>query len=175
MIQNNSNGVRANSSQEFLTQNFSDFADLRIGQHVKIIGKFNPAMGFVAVEITLEPQLGDAEIMCAIGKVDLERRRMAVFDREIPLLHTHEVKDLDHRLVDLAELKSGQMVKLKGVYVERQGFLLKKIRMKETMEFNIEELRGVIDKIDPMSRHLWVNGFSVVATDKTIFVPEHAS
>jgi len=175
MIQNNSNGVRANSSQEPLRPPFSDFADLRIGQYVKIIGKYKQAAGFLAVEIMLEPQLGDAEIMCAIGKVDLERRHMAVFDREIPLLHIHEVKDLDHRLVDMAELKSGQMVKLKGAYAEPQGFHLKKIRMKETMEFNIEELRGVIDKIDPVGRQLWVNGFSVAATDKTIFVPEHAS
>jgi len=175
MFQRDTNGIFTSSNQEFLTQNFSDFADLRTGQYVKIIGKFDPAMGFVAVEIMLEPELGDAEIMCAIGTVDLGRRRLAVFGREVPLLAIREIKDLDHRIVDVAELKPGQMVKLKGAYGERQGFIPKKIRMKETLEFNIEELRGVIDKIDPLSRHLWVNGFAVAATDKTIFVPEHAS
>jgi hypothetical protein len=175
MIQNHGNGFGADSDREFLTPPFSGFADLRVGQYVKIIGKHKPAAGFLAVEVMLEPELGDAEIMCAVGKVDLERRCMGVFDQEIPLLHVHEVKALDHRVVSVAELKPGQMVKLKGAYAERQGFLLKKIRMKEAMEFNIEELRGVIDKLDPASRRCWVNGFPIVATDKTIFVAEQAS
>jgi len=143
------------------------FEDLRVGQYVIVNGKSRAMEGFLAVEIAIEPERDDAELQSAIEHVDLQRRRIVIFDQEVDIDEASEIKDRDHHRVDLAALQPGQMVKLKGTYSASGGFAPKKIRMKETMGFNIEELRGVINRIDRNKRALEVNGITVLMNDKT--------
>jgi len=143
------------------------FASLRVGQFVKIAGKYRDREGFLAVEITCEPSLEDAKIEGLIQHVDLDRKRLSIFGQELPIDEEIEIKDVENNRVSLSALQSGKMVKLKGVYAESKLFAPVKILMKPTLEFNIEELQGAINKIDLENKTLEVNGIRTVVNAKT--------
>jgi len=143
------------------------FSGLKAGQFVKISGKFRDGVGFVAVEITLEPAIDDGEIECVIQSVDRRRKMLRVCDREIFIPDGIEMKDEEGEVVNSIALKSGDMIKLKGVFTEA-GFAPRKIKLRPAREFNIEQLQGVIARLDHERRTMLVNGIKVLTTAKTV-------
>ena len=145
-----------------------EFDDLQVGQALKISGKFREGVGFLAVEILLEPAIEDDEIAAPLQGVDLQRQSVRLFNCDISLPAGMEIKDLKGNRVALNALTPGVMVKLKGAYDEAAGFVPQKIKIRETLEFNIEELQGAIDKIDRTRKRLQVNGIPVVVNANTV-------
>jgi len=151
-----------------------DFNALKSGDFVKICGKFRGAAGFVAVEITREPAGDDGEIECAIQEVDRRRKILRVCDQEIFIPDGIEMKDEDGEAVNSMALKAGDMIKLKGVFMNGD-FVPRKIKLRPAKEFNIEQLQGVIERLDDERQTFSVNGINVLATAKTVIEPGDAS
>ncbi len=149
---------------------FIDFAELQEGQYVKIAGKFFPDTGFLAVEIVVEPVQGDDKIEAVLQKVDLQRNRIQVLNQELSLETVGWIQNTDNEPEKTAMLSPGTLVKIKGRYDEKQGFIPEKMKLKETLEFNIEELQGRILWVDREKRRLVVNGIPIVANGKTILL-----
>ncbi len=142
------------------------FNDLQIGEHVKVSGKFREREGFLAVEISPEAPGAEAEFSCGVQSVAGGCLRVLGFQITAP--HDLEIKDLDGNRLALSDLKPGTMLKLKGVYDEARGFTLQKLKLRETLEFNIDELQGVIAKIDHEKETLLINGVLVWTNAKTV-------
>jgi len=151
-----------------------DFAELKVGHFVKICGKFRHAAGFVAVEITLEPVSDDGEIECVIQEVDRRRKTLHVCDQEILIPDGIEMKDEDGEVVNSMALQSGDMIKLKGIFTA-DGFVPRKIKLRPAKEFNVEQVQGVIDRLDYERRTMAVNGINVLVTAKTVIEPGDSS
>ncbi len=149
---------------------FIDFAELQEGQYVKIAGKFFPDTGFLAVEIVVEPVQGDDKIEAVLQKVDLQRNRIQVLNQELSLETVGWIQNTDNESEKTAMLSPGTLVKIKGRYDEKQGFIPEKMKLKETLEFNIEELQGRVLWVDREKRRLVVNGIPIVANGKTILL-----
>ncbi len=149
---------------------FIDFAELQEGQYVKIAGKFFPDTGFLAVEIVVEPVQGDDKIEAVLQKVDSQRNRIQVLNQELSLETVGWIQNTDNEPEKTAMLSPGTLVKIKGRYDEKQGFIPEKMKLKETLEFNIEELQGRILWVDREKRRLVVNGIPIVANGKTILL-----
>jgi hypothetical protein len=144
------------------------FDELHAGQYLKISGKLRRGRLFLAVEISCEPPTDEARLEGPIQSVDLHNQSLRIFSQDIRLQEGTDINDLEQRRVDLSALKPGQMVKLKGAFSRSKGFVPKKIKMKETLDFNIEELQGVVDAIDCEKKTVEVNGVKILVTDKTI-------
>ena len=139
---------------------------LHVGQAVSITGKFLPGEGFLAVEIS--PGDTEAEIMCPIHTFDAQRNLLRVFDQTSALSPQVELKGLNGDLAGWAALQAGSMIKLKGKFEPAQGFLPEKIKLRETREFNIEEMQGVISRIELEARRIHVNGIPILINEQTI-------
>ncbi len=149
-------------------QQRNGFSDLRVGQQVKISGQHRDRRGFLAVEITCEPAADEgAKLEGLIQQVDPARQYLHIFGQKLLVHDGVEIKDLDSKRLSASALQPGDMVKLKGVYHEREGFVLRKITLGEKMDFNIEEIEGVIGKISPENKTLTVNGVTILITPKT--------
>lgn len=144
-----------------------NFSELKVGHFVKICGKFRPPVGFIAVEIALEPVNDDGEIECMIQDVDRRRKTLHVCDQEIFIPDGIEMKDEDGEFVDSMALKSGDMIKLKGVFATG-GFVPRKIKLRPAKEFNIEQVQGVIAHLDYERQTMSINGINVLVTAKTV-------
>lgn len=147
--------------------NLINLNELKTGDFVKICGKFRNAIGFLAVEITLETIGDEGEIECIIQEVDRRRKLLRVCDRDIFIPDGIEMKDEDGEAVNSMALKSGDMIKLKGVFATG-GFLPRKIKLRPAKEFNIEQVQGTIDRIDYDRQSLMINGINVLVTAKTV-------
>lgn len=139
---------------------------LHQGQAVSITGKYLAGEGFLAVEIS--PGDTEAEIMCPIHTFDAQRGLLRVFDQTFALSPQVEIKSLDGDPAEQGVLQAGRMIKLKGKYEPEQGFLPEKIKLRETREFNIEEMQGVISRIEPEARRIYVNGIPILIDERTI-------
>lgn len=146
---------------------------LHVGQAVSITGKYLPGEGFLAVEIS--PGEAEAEIMCPIHTFDAQRNLLRVFDQTYVLSPHVEVKGLDGDPTGWAALQAGRMIKLKGKFEPEQGFLPEKIKLRDTREFNIEEMQGVISRIEPETRRLHVNGIPILINERTILEEANGS
>lgn len=151
-----------------------NFAELKAGDFVKICGKFRGAAGFIAVEITLEPFSSDGEIECLIQEVDRRRKVLRVCGREVFIPDGIEMKDEDGETVNSMALKAGDMIKLKGVFTAG-SFVPRKIKLRPAKEFNIEQLQGVVDRLDYERQTLAVNGVNVLVTARTVIEPGDGS
>jgi hypothetical protein len=145
---------------------FIGFNDLKVGQRVKVKGKPAEDGAFTALEISVKAPADQAEIEGLIQNLDHQKNTLRIFNREIALPGNIEVKTLQPG-AGLKGLKVGDVVKLKGKYSEAKGFVPEKIKLKETMGFNVEELQGDINKIDQEKKTLNVVGFTVVVNEKT--------
>ena len=143
------------------------FNELKSGHFVKICGKFRHTAGFIAVEITLESVYDDGEIECIIQEVDRRRKTLHVCDQEVFIPDGIEMKDEDGELVNSMGLKSGDMIKLKGVFTAG-GFVPRKIKLRPAKEFNIEQVQGVIAQLDYERQTMSINGIHVLVTAKTV-------
>lgn len=142
------------------------FHDLRPGQYIKVSGKFRGPAGFLAVEISPEMPGEEAEMTGVLQNVN--GRSVRVFDCDFTVPGELEIKDLDGKTLSPADLPVGGMLKLKGKYEPGRGFEPKKLKLRETREFNIDEMQGVIAKIDPQKRTLEVNGITIWTNEKTV-------
>lgn len=148
-----------------------NFTDLQAGHNVKITGKFREGAGFLAVEISLEPALKDSEIECPIQSVDRRRKVLRLCDQEILIADGLEIKDEEGASLNAVALEAGDMIKLKGGHTPATGFVPKKIKLRETREFYIEQVQGVIAKIDHERKIFWVNGIKILVSPKTVIEP----
>ncbi len=139
---------------------------LQVGQAVSLTGKYLVGEGFLAVEIS--PGETEAEITCPIHAFDAQHRLLRVFDYAFTLSPQVEVKNLEGDPAGLAALQAGRMVKLKGRFEPAQGFLPEKIKLRDTREFNIEEMQGVITHIERDAQRIVINGIPVLINDRTI-------
>ncbi len=139
---------------------------LRVGQAVSLTGKYLRGEGFLAVEIS--PGEAEAEITAPIHAFDAERCLLRVFEHALPLPQHLEVKGLDGEPSGFAALHAGRMIKLKGAFEPARGFVPEKIKLRETREFNIEEMQGVITQIERDAQRIYINGVSVLINERTI-------
>jgi len=142
--------------------------DLKVGQRVKVKGKPEEGNRFVALEVSQKVPKDQAEIEGVLQAIDAAHNSVRILNREFTLPGDLNIQDLQQQRIALGELKSGELVKLKGKYSPSTGLAAEKLKMKETMGFMVEELQGIIDKIDSTEKTLSVVGFTVVVNDKTI-------
>jgi lipopolysaccharide biosynthesis protein len=135
--------------------------DLKVGQRLKVKGRSGEDGVFVALEIIVKAPAAEAVIKGLIQRIDHQKNTLRLFNRDFVLG--------DSRLKDLREvgLKAGDMVILRGKYLASKGFVLEKIKMKETTGFDLEELQGDINKIDQEKKTVELVGFTVVVNEKT--------
>jgi len=142
--------------------------DLKVGQRVKVKGKPGEGNKFVALEISQKAPKDQAEIEGVLQAIDPGNNSVRILNHEFCLPADLNIQDLQRNSITLGDLKSGELVKLKGKYSQADGLASEKLKMKETMGFMVEELQGTIDKIDPAGKRLDVVGFTVVVNDKTV-------
>ena len=142
--------------------------ELQVGQMLKVSGKFREGKGFLGVKITLELPNEEATLEGLVQNIDLQRRTLRLFDQDIALRNGVEVRDLELGSLGLGDLQVGQMVKVKGCYDDAKGFVPRKVKRGYTMEFNIEEIHGLINKLDVQKRTLEVNGITAVVASNAI-------
>ena len=145
---------------------FHGFEELKVGQRLKVKGTPGAEGGsFNALEIAAKENKDQAEIEGLIQNVDCAGRTLRVVNIDFDVPQGTVIKDVSKREIDLENLKEGDVVKVKGHY--DSGFVTEKVKMKESMGFNIEEIQGSVDSIDPESRTLEMIGIKVVLTEKT--------
>jgi hypothetical protein len=121
----------------------------------------------VAWEISIKNPDDQAKIEGVIQRLDHHKNTLRIFNRDFALPGDIQVKGLQHNLIGLKELKTGDVVKLKGKYSASNGLLPEKIILKETMGFNVDELHGTIGEIHRAQKTLELAGFKVVVNEKT--------
>jgi hypothetical protein len=145
-----------------------EFDHLRAGQTVKISGKFRDGAGFLAVEIALAPLPAEAEIEGLVQQLEPARKQLRICGQTVLLPDEVEIKDADGNRIKLPAVKPGVMIKLKGAYAAQTGIIAKKIKLKETLEFNIEQVQGEIAKINRAQKTFQVNGITILAAANTV-------
>ncbi len=148
---------------------FKHFNDLKEGQFLKISGIYRRNQGFLAVEIVLEPDEHSPKVEGQIEWIDASRRCLRILGQDICLDPDVEIRDNDHQPVRFEDLKPGDMVKIKGAYHDQQGFKPKSIKLKKTLEFNIEELQGKVKSIHEREKRVNINDVGILIQDFTIF------
>ncbi len=146
------------------------FSNLKIGQRVKVKGKPANDGGFEAMEVEIKPPDEAAALEGKIQNLDAQKSVLRLMNRDFVVSGGVEIKNAQRQSINLATLRVGDIVKLKGTYSAANGFMPAKVKMQEPKGFGIEELQGNIDKIDADRKTLDILGFSVVATDKTEIV-----
>lgn len=143
------------------------FNNLKMGQRVKVKGKPAEGNNFSALEISIKPGDDEAALEGKIQSLDAEKNTVRLMNRDFALTNGVEIKNVQRQAITLKNLKMGDIIKLKGPYAEPNGFTPSKAKMQEPKGFNIEELQGKIDKIDPEKNALEILGFTVLVNDKT--------
>jgi len=143
------------------------FNSLKVGQRVKVKGKPAEGDNFSALEVSIKPGDDEAALEGKIQSLDLGKNTLRLMNRDFALNGSVEIKNVQRQPITLKNLKAGDIVKLKGSYSAAKGFSPVKAKMQEPKGFNIEELQGKIDKIDPEKKNLGLLGFTVMINDKT--------
>jgi len=128
---------------------YHGFDELKVGQRLKVKGTPGPDGGtFSALEIAAKEQKDQSEIEGLIQRVDCAGRTLRVVNMNFDIPAGTVIKDVTKMEIGLENLKEGDVVKVKGRYDPNTSFVTEKVKMKESMGFNIEELQGNIDAID---------------------------
>ena len=147
---------------------YHGFEELKVGQRLKVKGTPGSDSGsFSALEIAAKEQKDQAEIEGLVQRVDCDGRTLRVLNMDFEVPHGTVIKDVSKREIDLENLNEGDVVKVKGQYGPNTSFVTEKVKMKESMGFNIEELQGNIDAIDADSHTIHMVGMKVIVTEKT--------
>jgi hypothetical protein len=146
---------------------FFGFNDLKVGQMLKVKGKPDESGKFAAMEISVKETVEDAAIEGRLQSIDHPKNKLRLFNHEISVPDGVEFKGLQDKSLGLKGLKVGEVVKLKGKYSATTGFNPDKIKIKEAMDYNVDELQGVVDEIDYAANTLEMVGFTVMATPRT--------
>jgi len=149
---------------QMIDSNFG-LGGLKVGKRVKVKGSPNEDGTFQAIEINLKTDtkasVDEISIEGLIQSIDHEKKTLRLLNREVTLPDGIEVKDSQSNTIDLKDLKAGDTAKLKGKYSEDAGFMPEKIKKKEIKGFNIEELQGIINKIDSEKKTFELAGITV--------------
>ena len=143
------------------------FENLREGQSIKVEGKYCKNGKVIAVEINLRPPENNDVIIGMIEKVDRQNQRLRIFGNDFFLKNGIEIRDLNYNRTGIDALDSQAMVKLKGKYTAFEGFVTEKLKLQETLAFNIDKLKGKIEKIDREAGTLKINGITISVNDQT--------
>ena len=143
------------------------FHDLAVGHRVKVKGKLAADGAFAALQISLRPPHHHASIEGMIQQIDHQNFSLRVLNREIGVPENVVVKDAGQQRCEFNNLRVEDVVKIKGIYTDREGLVPMKIKVQETMGFHIDELQGAIDQIDHERRALQLAGFTVAVTERT--------
>ena len=147
---------------------FHGFEELKVGQRLKVKGTPGSDGGtFAALEIAAKEQKDQAEIEGLVQSVDSAGRTLRVVNMSFDIPAGTVIKDVSKMEIELGNIKEGDVVKVKGHYDPSTRFVTEKVKMKESMGFNIEELQGNIDAIDPDSHTIEMIGVKVIVTEKT--------
>lgn len=147
---------------------YRGFGELKVGQRLKVKG--TPAAdgkSFTALEIALKEQKDQAEIEGLVQGVDPSTSTLRIANMDIVIPTDAVVKNTSKMEIDLGDLREGDVVKVKGPYHASSKFVPEKVKMKESMGFNIEELQGTIDQVDEATHTFAMIGVQVVVTEKT--------
>jgi ADP-heptose:LPS heptosyltransferase/glycosyltransferase involved in cell wall biosynthesis len=144
------------------------FNDLKAGQSLKVKGKLGEDGVFEALKIRMKAPADEAEIEGLVQSVDHQKNTLRLFNRNFALPDDIAVKDSQHNITALKDLKVGNRVQLKGKYSESKGFVPEKIKVQETTSLGIAELQGNINKIGQEKKTFEVVGFTVVVNEDTI-------
>jgi len=147
---------------------FHGFNELTVGQRLKVKGTPGPdGASFSALEIAAKEQKDQAEVEGLVQAIDSAARMLRVVNMDFDIPVGTVIKDVSKMEIDLDRLKEGDVVKVKGHYDPSTSFVTEKVKVKESMGFNIEELQGNIDAIDPDSHTIDMIGVKVIVTEKT--------
>ncbi len=150
---------------------FIEFESLQPNQYVKISGKYMPEKAcFLAVEVVVEPADGEDKYEALLQEVQPDTRVVKLLGQTITLPNHLKIQDLNDSEVGIEHLKAGTMVKIKGHYRPDSGFKADKVKVKETLEFNIEELQGRVQRVDGENKQLYVNGVPIKINHKSILL-----
>ena len=149
---------------------FLTFADFNEGQYIKVSGKYFEDRGFLAVEAILQPAKGSIKIESLLRDVDLHARTFRILNQEFALTCLEQIRDLENNSISSESLSAGTLVKLKGKHSAANGFMPQYLKIKETLEFNVEEVEGKIDRVDPENKTIFVNSVPIVFNEKSIIV-----
>ncbi|GEM_PF-5212839 len=145
---------------------------LQVGKRVKVKGSLSDDGTFQAIEINLEADtkasVDEISIEGLIQSTNHEKRTLRLLNREVTLPDGIEVKDSQSNAIDLRDLKAGDTAKVKGKYWNGVGFMPEKIKKKENKGFDIDELQGVISKIDSEKKTFDLAGITIL----NVSVPE---
>jgi len=143
-----------------------EFNDLKVGQRVKVKGKLCDDGVFMAQKISLKEPDDHVEIMSLIQRIDHQKNTLSLLNREFVLPDGVTIIDSKRNSLSLKELQVGTVVEIKGKYCASEGFGLEKIKIQETMDFDLVKLQGEINGIDREKNALHLAGFTVVVNEK---------
>lgn len=141
--------------------------DLKVGQRVKVKGKTDQNGAFTALEVKVKYPEEDSVVEGAIESLDTTSKTVRVLGQSFAVDSSALIKDMRRNGISMDSLRVGDMVKLKGTYDQAAGFQPHKIKVREPMGFQIDELQGNIDTIDTERQTLSLVGFTVVVNHKT--------
>ncbi len=143
------------------------FDNLRVGQKLKVRGTPGRDEEFLAFEIFLEDPADVAIVQGFVQSIDHQASTLRILNRDLILPGGVEVKDSQNRTSDQKAIKVTDRVRLWGKYSGAEGFMPENIKIMDSAAIGMEELRGIVSGIDREAGILQVNGFAVVANEKT--------
>ncbi|RMG63383.1 MAG: hypothetical protein D6715_11290 [Calditrichaeota bacterium] len=148
---------------------FLSLDEVHPGHYVKISGKYRSGMGFLAVEI--EYEMGSEWVLESLLQgVDGDGARLRLCDRWWQIPAGCSFKDESGQMAALRQLRPGQLIKLKGKLGPEEDFKIEKVRVKETLEFNVEMLKGTIQQVHPEHGQLVLMGIPVYLDSRTVIL-----
>ncbi len=147
---------------------FRGFDELKVGQRLKVKGTPSAdGSTFTALEIAAKEHKDIAEIEGLVQAVDVSSGVLRLVNKDFSIPGNAVIKDTMKNEIGLDGLKEGDVVKVKGTYEPGTPFSASKVKMKESMGFNIEEMQGCIDSLDADGHRFEMIGVTVVVTEKT--------
>ncbi len=144
------------------------FEGLEPGQRVKLKGKFDAEGVFTALEVTIRSHDENASIVGLIQEIDHVNHTIQLLNRKLKVPADIEVTDFLQSDMGFQDLKPQTMVKIKVKYTPPDTLEPQLIKVRETLGFNIDKLKGEIESIDPAQKIIRVLGFPVRLTEKTV-------
>ncbi len=153
---------------------FLSINQIKPGDYLKISGKYRPGQGFLAVEVEYESG-SEWVLESLVQALDADGSRLRLCDRWWSVPWDCPLKDETGVAANLSEVRPGQLIKLKGNGVPDGSFKIAKVRLKETMEFNVEMLKGHVQEVIPQQGQLRLLGIPVVLDARTVILKDRTS
>jgi len=151
-----------------VTDQIIGFNELKVGQRVKLKGKIDEAGTFTAFEVSVRTHVENSSIVGLIKEIDYQNRVIKVLNHSLKIPENIEFVDTIHSDLDFNHLKKDTMVKIKINYTPPNHLEPLLIKIRETLGFNIDKLKGEIETIDAENQRFRVNGFDIKLNPKTV-------